>query len=283
MKLKISFILAASLIAGTSFADIARDIREGGAPIRNDGGYLELGLGYQYLNNSRIENDDCDDDCDGEAQVLLLSGAYSYKGVFIEFTFDSVEDANIGFNFLNTEHWSWDLLASNSGDIRGVDDSKFDILSLTNAEKDLALIDRDTDYGGAGIRATGYWGDTIFQYRLVAGTGKKGITSSARLGRSWQAKNWNFHAIASAGYNSKKTNQYLFGVTPDEATERFSEYSPDASVTFSADAGVSYPLSKRFVWRSFVRESIQPGTIKDSPLIDGTHDLTFITLINFVF
>ncbi|RUM94816.1 MAG: MipA/OmpV family protein [Thiothrix sp.] len=282
MKFKLSFILAASLMAGATFAgDIAKDIREGGGYDRSNSNYFELGV--HYIDSTDVwvgsDNDDCKSKCKEAGFDLSASGAYYFKGAFIELESTSFDGLSLGFNFLNTEHWSLDLLGSSaSGSLND------DPTPQTDEEKDQALLNRDTFYNGAGIRATAYWNDIIFQYRLVTDIyDSNGITSSARLGKSWQAKNWNFHAILSTDYFSNKTTQYLIGVTKEEATDRFAQYNPKGGLIFTADIGATYPLSEHLVWRSFFRHTELPDRAKDSPLIEDNRASGFSTSINYVF
>ncbi len=283
MKSKISFILAASLMAGTTFAgDIAKDIREGGGSDHSNSNYFELGVDYLYGTDVWVgsDDDDCEVKCEGGEGGLIVSGAYYFKGAFIELENASFDGLSLGFNFLNTEHWSLDILGSSASGFLNEDPAP-----QTEAEKDQALLDRDTFYNGAGIRATAYWDDFIFQYRLVSDIhDSNGVTSSARLGKNWQAKNWNFHAILGTDYFSNKTSQYLIGVTKEEATDRFTQYSPPrGGVMFSAEVGATYPLSEHFVWRSFFRHVELPDRAKESPLIEDNRASAFSTSINYVF
>ena len=282
MKFIISFILAASLMVGASFAgDIAKDIREGGGSDHSNSNYFELGVNYIYDTNVWVgsDDDDCESECEGGGIGFNASGAYYFKGAFIELESASFDGLSLGFNFVNTEHWSLDLLGSSaSGSLND------DPTPQTDEEKDQALLNQDTFYNGAGIRATAYWDDIIFQYRLVTDIhDNNGITSSARLGKSWQAKNWNFHAILSTEYFSNKTSQYLIGVTKEEATDRFTQHSPKGGLMFTADIGATYPLSEHLVWRSFFRHAELPDRAKDSPLIEDNRASGFSTSINYVF
>lgn len=274
-------LLATALVQPAFAADIATDVRAGsGAPDSSNGGYFELGPSATYGSNPRVN----DSDEEGFNLSIELGGSYRYKGVFVEASQGSFDGLNLGYNFWNNQHWALDVLAfsiSGSFDSKNVD--RIDT-SLTEAQRDSELEDRNTFYSGAGIRVTGYYADYILQYRLVTDThGGNGVLSTARLGKSWQLKNWNFHGIVSAQYNSATSNRYWFGVNAEEATTRFPEYEPGTSVSFSAEVGVTYPLGKDWVLRSYARYGVLSSEAKNSPLTDDDHWALFVNSISYVF
>src|SRR5690606_10404319 len=115
--------------------------------------------------------------------------------------------------------------------------------------RNYAILHRDTWYTGAGMRVTHYVGPNIVQFRLVTDIHNgNGITSTARFGRAWQVKNWNFHGLGSLVYRSAKTNQYYFGISELEQTTRFPAYRPGSSVDVAFEVGVTYPLSEHWVF-----------------------------------
>lgn len=280
-RIRLSILLAMLLMKPGFAADIATDVRSGnGVPDNSNGGYFEIGLAGGYLASPRVN----DDDDEGWDAGLSLAGGYRYKGFFIEASQGTFDGLNLGYNLWNNRHWSVDLLAASlNGDIDTDNPDKIDS-RFTEAQRDSEIIDRDTFYSGAGVRLTGYYGDYIFQYRLVTDThGGNGVTSTARLGKSWQVKNWNFHGVASVEYNSATSNRYWLGISAAEATTRFPEYDPGSSVSFNAEVGVTYPLGKDWVFRSFARFGVLPDEQKDSPLADDEKWLLFYNSISYVF
>lgn len=263
-------------------ADIATDVRSGnGVPDSSNGGYFEIGATTGYLTSPRVIDDDDDE---GWGVGISLAGAYRYKGFFVEASQGTFDGLNLGYNFWNGQHWSADLLASSFNGILDTDNADTIDGRLTEAQRNSELIDQDSFYSGAGIRLTGYYGDYILQYRLVTDThGGNGVTSTGRLGKSWQVKNWNFHGVVSAEYTSATTNRYWLGVGAAEATTRFPEYDPGASFSFNAEVGVTYPLGKDWVFRSFARYGLLSDEAKDSPLTDDDHWVLFVNSISYVF
>lgn len=282
MKRLLLLTLVTTLLVKPVFAaDIATDVRSGNSgPDTSNGGYFEIGVSASYVNSPRIR----DDDDEGFELGLELGGGYRYKGFFIEASQGTFDGLNLGYNLWNNQHWSVDVLAASvNGDIDTDNADRIDS-SLTEAQRDSELIDRDTFYSGAGLRLTGYYNDYILQYRLVTDThGGNGVTSTARLGKSWQVKNWNFHGVFSAQYASATTNRYWYGIGATEATTRFPEYDPGASVEFNAEIGVTYPLGKDWVFRSFARFGSLSDEVKKSPLADDDHAVLFVTSISYVF
>lgn len=281
MKRRLFLTLVTTLQVQSVFAaDIASDVRSGnGAPDNSNGGYFEIGVEAGYANDPKAADDD-----EGWGGSLSLAGGYRYKGLFIEASQGTFDGLNLGYNLWNNPHWSVDLLASSfNGSIDTANADKIDS-SLTEAQRNSELIDRDTFYSGAGMRLTGYYDDYILQYRLVTDThGGNGVVSTARLGRSWQVKNWNFHGVISAQYTSATTNRYWYGISATEATTRFPEYDPDASVSFNVEVGVTYPLGKDWVLRSFARYGLLSSEAKNSPLTDDDDWVLFVNSISYVF
>ncbi len=280
-RLRLFTLVTMLLIKPAFAADIATDVRSGtDGPSTNNGGYFEIGVAVGYLTHPQI----IDDENEGWDIDPSLAGGYRYKGFYIEASHGTFDGLNLGYNFWNSQHWSVDLLASS---LNGTFDSEnVDTIDdrLSEAQRNSELIDRDTLYSGAGIRLTGYYDDYILQYRLVTDTHSgNGVTSTARLGRSWQVKNWNFHGVVSAEYASATTNRYWWGVGAAEATTRFPEYQPDASVSYNAEVGVTYPLGKDWVLRSFARYGLLSDEEKDSPLADEDHMVWFVNSISYVF
>jgi MipA family protein len=263
-------------------ADIAREIRTGDSgPDTSDGGYFEIGTAVQYFDGPRIENPD-DEDNDSFGLGYGVSFEYRYHGLFAEAAYGSWDGINLGYSAWNNGVWTIDFLAL-SGAI--FDGKKHDDISgLSEAERDYELLDRSFGFRGTGIRATAYWGDYIFQYRLlVDAIDNNGVVSSARVGRSWQVRNWNFHAIASVSYASAKANQLWMGVTPMEATPRFAAYTPGSNVAFAAELGVTYPINEHWVFRSIARYGLQSSESKGSPLNENQDPVFYNLAISYVF
>ena len=275
-----SLLVCASAMA----SDIAREVRVGATgPDSSDGGYLEIGALYEMSNQLRVQEDPSKTD-DIEIEIALsVSGAFRYRGFFAGFAEGTFDGLNLGYNFYVSRHWSYDLLLSSFNGQLNLD---YDEIGDGDSEaaRDRKLLNRDTFYNGFGLRATRYYNDYVMQFRLVADVHRgNGYQASARIGRHSQISNWNVHAVAGLVYDSSDLGQYLWGVGPDEATERFPEHQVDGGVRFQLEAGGLYPLSRDWVFRSLLRYTLYPRDVVDSPLIDDSFSLSIGGSINYVF
>ncbi|MCL1146408.1 MipA/OmpV family protein [Shewanella marinintestina] len=261
-------------------SDIATSVAGGVDDRLANGGYFELGASVYSVNKVDVRQT--------EHQTLepslLISGMYQYKGLFVEMVHQSQDGINLGFNFWNSENWSLDILAANLKTSwarpEGVDPAM-----LSEAGRNNYLMSEESLYIGAGFRATRYWDDHyVFQYRIVSDYfDGQGIQSSARLGKSWQVRNWNFHALASVEYSSSTLNQYLFGVTDEEATELFPAYKPGNSFSYGLELGVAYPISESLVFRAMYRMNVLSDEVTDSPFNESGYVSFFNASISYVF
>lgn len=279
MRILWLLVLTLSILPRTAAAsDIASSVT-GGTHRFADGGDFELGVSVYGINQVDIRQTDS-----GSAQLsLLISGIYQYKGLFVEMIHQSQDGINLGFNLWSSEDWSLELLLANLQSSWSRPD--VDPRTLDEAGRNAYLLSEDSLYVGAGFRATRYWGDNyVFQYRLVSDYyDDQGIQSSARLGKSWQVRNWNFHVLGSVGYSSATLNRYLFGISKEEATERFPEYRPDSSFSYGMELGVAYPLSENFVFRAMYRFNVLSQEVTDSPFNQASYTSYFNASLSYVF
>lgn len=275
-------ILTLCLSPWTMAADITTHIRSGTGQIDlNDGGYFALGINTNAYNRPLVAEDDDATSNPLKWQLgLNINGSYRYKGLFAEAEFGA-KYINIGYNIWNNDHWTVDFLAASARGSISKDEDK----TLTEQEQNKKLAwERTTWYVGSGLRITGYFNNYMLQYRLVTDVHhNNGITSTINFGKSWQKRNWNFHAIVGAEYTSAKTNNYWFGVSEDKATERFSAYKPDASIGLTAQVGVDYPISEKWVSSAFFRITQLPDEVNNSPIIQDSYDAIFVTSISYIF
>lgn len=96
-------------------------------------------------------------------------------------------------------------------------------------------------------------------------------------------RNWNFHVLGSVGYSSATLNRYLFGISKEEATERFPEYQPNSSFSYGMEVGVAYPLSESVVFRAMYRLNLLSKEVTDSPLNQASYVSYFNASISYVF
>lgn len=276
-----SWLLGLLLIPGlVAASDIATSVTQGGEQRLADGGYFELGASVYGTNQLDIRQTEHE----SIQPALLISGVYQYKGLFAEMIHQSQDGANLGLNLWSSANWSLDFLAANLQN--SISRKKNTNLSdLNEAVRNAYLMSTDSVFIGAGFRATRYWDDHyVFQYRIVSDYfDDQGISSTARLGKSWQVRNWNFHSLASIEYASAKLSRRLFGVSGDEATELFPEYRPSSAVTYGMEFGVAYPLTEKLVFRAVYRLNVLSKEITASPFNQADYRSFFNASISYVF
>lgn len=275
---KLKKILSAAVLAvfaGSALASgITRDIREAAnaEDSRQDGGYFELGIGAYSTNTRVFKGDD-----DGKQGInIVINAGYQWKGLFI----DANEDDGFifGYNALNTEHWSFDLVAGGLGPT--IDEDTGDGFETLNIRKASLT---------AGIRATGYYDTNIFQFEVrdevTSESRHGGYHASILAGKSWQIRNANTHIILGLHHGSEKLNDYYWGVDVDEASTQFSQYSAGASNQFTAEFGLTYPVAEDWVFRSKINYLRASSEIAKSPLRDDDNRNIYIASasISYVF
>lgn len=310
LKVSIRLLLLFFLWCSRSIfaSDIAIDVRAaGGETDPGNGGYFEVGAGIDFVY--------LPEDIPGQSNTVtdyyaFVGGAYRYNGFFFEGVDGTLDGINFGYQLWNNHMWSIDLLVSSFSGVINEDgealEDMFDegfcfqdefvseedfflceyYLSMeeTPSNPQILRINQNTFYNGAGLRATAYLDDYVFQYRLVTDVhGGNGVTSTARLGRHWQIRNWNFHGIIGLAYASEVTNEYLWGVTLEDETGNIQSFSPGNTVTLQTEVGVVYPLSQNWVFRSFLRYIDTPDQPDDSPIIVDDYEVLFATTISYVF
>jgi len=263
-------------------ADIAGDVQQsGGFSSNGDGGYFELGFGIGHFHNPfQIRQEDYD------GAIADIDGSFVFrkKGFFGEVVQGTQDGLNLGYNAWQNDRWSIDILV---GSMNGVYEPDLETEVKPGDDEDTRnekLYNRHTLFLGTGIRVSHYIGNYVMQYRLVADTlDGNGLISTLRLGRGWQYRNWNYHCILSAQYTSETTNNYWYGVENYEATARYPAYHPEASLSYSAQFGITKPLSEKWVARLFTGWTQYPNEARDSPFVDDS-DFSFVALtVNRVF
>lgn len=264
-------ILAVLQLVSTAVwaADIARDVRiSGSSPYSEDGGFFEIGSSQAFKTRPIIGEDD------SFTINLFLSGRYQKNGFFIEAIEDSFTFLSLGYNVWNNDVWSVDLIGSSLN-------SDF----IDNGSEELDGIEEKGADFLIGGRATGYFGNNIIQMNLLGDVSSThdGIIASVEGGRSWQVRNWNYHALLGIRYNSKKVANYYFGVLPQEASSTIPAFTAKAGSIITADIGVTYPISEHWVFRSSAQLEYLTENLRDSPIVDGNYGTRFSTTFSYVF
>ena len=274
------WILSAPLWAG----DITSDVRSTEQTTSNKrGGFLEIGVAAAIEERIQRSLDPAEDGDLNLAIRLSLSAGYRYDRLFFEASESGFDGLNMGVVLWENDRWRFDaLLANVAGNLTLESDEPPP--PTTEAERNRAIIERDSFYVAAGGRLSGYFGDTLIQFRLVSDWyDDNGLLGSARVGRNWQLGNWNIQAVAGMRYNSSQFNNYLYGITSEEESERFPEFTTKHAWISEVELGASLPLKENWVYSSRLRFRNYPSSVIDSPLVIDGDDVILTTAIHYVF
>ncbi|MFA0195037.1 MipA/OmpV family protein [Vibrio artabrorum] len=262
-----------------SAEDISSNVTQGGSRL-DSGGYFELGASVIALNQVDIRDIEHSD----IQPLFMLNGIYQYKGLFVELVHLSQDGTNLGYNFWNSEHWSLDFLAANV-EMTWQRPDGLDVSSLNEAQRNEYLMSNESLYIGAGMRATRYWDENyVFQFRAVSDYyNNQGFQSTIRLGKSWQLRNLNLYTLGGVTYLSKQLTRNVYGVSNEEATGQFYQYTPESAFNYSLEVGAAYPISENFVFRSIYRITALSDEITESPFSLGNYSSLFNVSVSYVF
>jgi outer membrane protein len=278
------FLLFESSFELALAGDIGDDIRGTDASsATKNGGFLEIGLAATLERRSDIRvNPESDEDIQLGVGFSLSAG-YRYRRFFIEASESGFDGLNMGFNLFDSDRWSVDLLLANiSGNITIESDKPPP--PDTESERNQAILERDSLFIAAGTRLTGYFGDNIVQLRLVSDWyGDNGILGSARIGRQWQLGNWNVQAIAGLRYNSAEINNFVYGISSEEQSQRFPQYSADRAWIPEIEFGASLPVRENWVYTTRLRYREYPSSVTNSSLVVNNSDVILSSGIRYVF
>jgi len=236
---------------------------------------------------------------------LLHSGRFEWdSGLFIEISNgynEITQGHNIGYNFYNTEHWSFDLSTMQAH-------GNLSLTTLVRRHKistdyySQEVVDRYNAKGGmkhkeiesrkklsaVGLRATGRFDQTNIQLTIAPFVQQSealtnvsdidhGVYASLWLAHYWQVKNWELHASLGAKYRSGEIIDYYYGVHGYPANINnflfdFPEYNAKAGINVSAQIGLSYPISKKWLFDSYYRYTNLARSITDSPFMKVAAD-----------
>lgn len=266
-----TLILCALFGSSAPAAEIGRGLRDTDSVSDPQANYFEVGIGLSSYDGPQIRGQEKND----LRVVPIINGRYQWHGVFVENFAEASDGLVLGYNAYNADAWSLDLMLT----------SKHSGVDADNNELEGIRPRRDIV---AGARLSGYAGDYLWQLQGWHDVSQRhdGFGASALVGRSWQLKNWNLHAVTGAGYRSSKVLDYYYGVSSDQAlVSGIGEYSVGGGVQYSAEVGLTYPVSERWVFRSTARYTLLPGGLADSPLLDSNERgaVSLLSSITYVF
>jgi len=250
-------------ISSASFAnDITHDLRNHTQEVSDAENYLEIGLMYVQSDEPIYTEDNKASYGD---RSIIINGSYNWHNLFVESYSESGHGLVFGYNAYASNKWSFDLIVT-------TDMLDFDFeFSGKNHYIQRPGTSKPLTFGG---RLTGYLGENVVQFSVNQdATGDhNGTTVSALIGQSWQYRNWNFHGTVGAEYASANLNDYYVGVSEELAAYVRSlgfdmkAYKAGASVGFTTEVGVTYPITEDWVFRATARAATRPSAVTDSPI-----------------
>ncbi len=256
-----------SSIAG----DLSRDVRNGTSdPRASNGNYLEIALSTGVYTNPVYNKLDNGESNEARSTLSIEFNLHlHYRRFFVESFSQSFEQLTFGYKFFENEHWSHDIVS---------------LQQHTDIAGRQSFRPRDGDYM-AGMRSTWYSGKYILQAHALTDLSQthNGQVYSLKIARHWQYKNWNFHAIESLSYRSRRVANYYYSIQPYEVTSEYAAYSADAGFTNAVELGVTYPISQKWVFRSLIRYIELDPQWTASPQISTNHAGMFIGSFSYVF
>lgn len=253
-------------------ADISREVRQG---VEQTHGFLELGLnvGYFRLPIAGLIDSDYEP---SEAHLglgLVINGMVEWRGFFAEALYDSFGGVTVGYRALRNENSTLELVLTNTFAELDPEAAEFD--SVQKRDPDIVF----------GLRSSWYLPNSIAQLSLLSDVSSthNGFTASAQWGRTWQARNWNLHAMLGMRHFSRKVTDYYFGISPSESNDVTPVYNAKAGTMAELDFGAAVPLSENWLFRSGLQVYRLPGSVVDSPLTSERVAYEFSTGLFYVF
>jgi outer membrane scaffolding protein for murein synthesis (MipA/OmpV family) len=239
-------------------ADISHEVREG-----RTGGFLEAGIGLAYDRVPLVAfvHDDFNESDDAQASLHIhLEGRLEWRNFFAETIDTSFSDLAIGYT-------AW---ADHDNTVEWVLSNQFSQYSPNEAAGFETLDDRDGDLT-LGFRSLHQRDNITLQFELghdIADS-HNGIIAAALIGRSWQLRNWNAHALFGLRHFTDDVVDHYFGVSQSEATDTVAAYTAGSGTLASADIGAVVPINEKWLFRTNLTLDRLPDSVVASPLASG--------------
>jgi hypothetical protein len=257
------FLLLSILFHGLTYAALAN------AENSRDGAYLDVGIGLGVESDPFIFDDENSSGFD-----LYLNARYQKHGFFVEVPLGaSKQQATIisfGYNFLNTEDWSYDLrIAMNHRD-------------LDHILPESQINSRRVSHAKLGLRVLGDFDNTHIKLIAAGASGdpESGLYASAWVSQNYQYYNWGLYASFGAEYRNEDVVSFFYGVNDIQGLPN---YRGKAGIEYTTQVGFDYPINEHWVFEGFVRAIALPSGVSDSPLVDGSSVVESALMVKYVF
>lgn len=269
-------LLIASILSPSALM-AAEEVKKENTENIRDGSYLDIGVGLGYQSDPFIFDNENDSGVD-----IFINGRYQKYGFFVELPHGTSKQQNtvmsFGYNFLNTEHWSYDFrLAMNHRDL----DYKLSKSSL---------VSRRVSHSKLGLRILGDFDNTHLKFIVAGASGdpESGLYTSAWLSQNYQYNNWNFYSTLGIEYRNEDVVNYFYGIREGEfpqsnEVDGLPNYQGKSGFEYTGQVGFDYPITTDWIFEGFARTTILPSGITDSPLVDGNTISEAAILVKYVF
>ena len=220
----------------------------------DNGGFMELNVGLAAFDSRFV---DAPKNLGAFANLRIN---YRWHGFFIENKgYKGLGKPGLGYNFYDDTQWALDIYLAEVHEAINSDENGEDILG--DAHDGLTGLTPRYSDDRLGLRATRYFEDDTAIRLYAAPVGKHGPYWGVWYGKTWQVQNFNFHAIASAQYFSRKSIDYYYCVHEQDNSEKFTLYQGRSGILTSAEIGVTYPLSKDWLLESSFKLTKLPASV----------------------
>jgi hypothetical protein len=233
-----------------------------------DGAYLDIGLGMRYKSDPFL----FDDDRNGSGLALYLNGRYQKHGLFIELPHGTSKQQttvlSMGYNFFNTKHWSYDLQFA---------------MNHPQLEHRLPIsqrVSKRISHSDLGLRVLGDFENTHLKLIMARASGGDGLYASAWLSQNYQFYNWNFYTNVGIEYRNEDVVNYFYSI---HEVDGLPYYRGKSGYEYTGQIGFDYPINKDWVFEGFMRGTVLPSGISESPLVDGNSITETGVLVKYVF
>jgi len=265
--LKISTLIVG--ILNPSFIMAAEEEKEKKEKTENirDGAYLDIGISQVYQSDPfKFDNGN-----DNGLQAAV-NGRYQKYGFFVELRLGATEQESsrlsYGYNFLNTEHWSYDFrIATNHS-----------VLEHTLPKSNFVST-RDSQLA-KGLRILGDYDNTHLRFIIAESSGAKGLYAGGWLSQNYQYNNLNFYGSAGIEYRNEDVINHFYGINE---VEGLPYYRGESGFEYTGQVGFGYPITTDWVFEGFARIILLPSGVTNSPLVDGNTITEAAVSVKYVF
>jgi len=285
VKTFIKLLSISTLIVGILSPSVlmaAEEVKNENTENIRDGVYLDVGIGLKYQSDPFTYDNE-----NGSGVDVFINGRYQKNGWFVELPHGTSQQQNtiisLGYNFLNTEHWSYDVrLAMNHRDLE-YKQPKSNFVSIR------------TSHSKFGLRILADFDNTHLKFIVAAASGPNGIYSTDNglyaggwLSQNYQYHNWNFYSTVGIEYRNEDVVNLFYGVDEGEFPGSYEidglpSYQGESGFEYTGQVGFDYPITKNWVFEGFARTTLLPSGITDSPLVDGNSIIEAAVLVKYVF